>query len=704
MLSCQNLVRLRIKTLHVQARAGVVAVAGAKLAKTEDGRDDIGRYEQSQLAGEAEWCRGRLELRYYPELETLGVRGSAESWDSERWWAGADFGLRADRTLRLELELPEWDRGLSCALVEEWWTEPFFVASPSDVPERTQFLLWRDRDGLYGAMVPLVGGSLSARLAANGHTLELVASSGEEGRLRAEGPLLFAAIGSDPHALVARLYQQAMQFVGRSGRLRREKRYPECLEHLGWCTWDAFYRDVTADQVEAQLTHFNELRLPVGFLLIDDGWYPMQGQMLVSTATDRSKFPDDLGPLFDRARESHGVRYVGVWHALTGYWSGIHPEHQLQGVERDNLQSSRGGRLTPAQDPGGSFAFFSSWHQAIARQRADFVKVDGQGAIHRYSRDVVPLPEAAGNVQRALQASVGAHFQGQMINCMSMTQDLVWFWSMSNVTRSSPDYMINGVEANPARHARANAYNSLWLGQLSWCDWDMFRTDQPSAAFQAALRALSGGPVYVSDGLRVTKPAEIWPLIASDGRVLRCDDVGTPTPDWLLEDPCATPRAFKIRNRAAHAHVIGVFNLCGGGVTVPGRVTRADVGLESDAEVVVWSHRQRAGRRLPTSAALELELGPLGHDVITLVQPTLGFVPVGIVGKLIAPKTVCRFEHGRQQSFIELLEPGELVVYSEKWPARVTVAGQSIPFDWSDNWLRIKVSAGSSLRVELEWE
>jgi raffinose synthase len=707
MLTYDGSVRLAISAIVVRARCGEAtwraSVASARTAG-DNGIDELGRYTEQGLSAEAEWCAGLVTTRYYPELCAMAVRAKAASWDSERWWAGGEFGLRGDSTLVLELELPEYAQGLACAMVEEWWTQPFFPEAPGDVPPKTQFLLWRDRDGAYVAVIPMVGGSLSAQLAGNGRALELRVSSGDEGRLNVDGPLLFAGAGKNPYELVRRLYRQAMQFAGRPGRLRDEKRYPECLEYLGWCTWDAFYRDVTADKVRAQLAHFNELGLPVGFLLIDDGWYPIDGQMLLSTATDRTKFPADLGPLFEEARTAHGIRYVGVWHALTGYWSGIHPDHHLRGVERENLQSTKAGRLTPAQDAGGSFAFFNSWHQVLASQRTDFVKVDGQGALHRYSRDLVPLPEATSSVQRALQASVGAHFQGQMINCMSMNQDLAWFWSMSNVTRSSPDYMIEGTEANPAQHARANAYNSLWLGQLTWCDWDMFRTDQKSAGFQAALRAMSGGPVYVSDGLRTTRPDEIWPLISSDGRVLRCDDVGTPTEDWLLRDPTKTPEAFKIRNRAGNTHVVGVFNLCDGGITVPGSVGASDLGLSSSTVLVAWSYRRRAGKKLPSGTRYQVGLSPLRCDVLTLLEPMQGFAAIGIATKMIPAKTLRGVHHHGQHTTLETTDPGELVIYAERRPLQVSIDAHPVSFNWLDNWLTIDVPTGGSLRVEIRWE
>jgi hypothetical protein len=691
-----SLAGLELTSLRIRACAGDAVSQGKEQLQPDPAVRPV------VLRAASEWCSGSIAVEHAAEARLLAVYASAESWSSERWWAGASYGLRGEGTLNLELALPEFQAGLCCAMIDEWWTQPSFIPKADDVPARTQFLLWRDRAGLYGVLIPLVQGALSAELRGGSGGLELCVSSFDEGRLRVDGPVLLAGRGENPYELVQRAYARALELSGRTAKLRRAKRFPECLEYLGWCTWDAFYRDVTADKIRAQLAHFRELGLPLGFVLIDDGWYPIREQMLLSTAYDPEKFPDGLAPVVSDARQA-GVRWVGVWHALTGYWSGIHPDHELQGVERASLLESKGGRIAPAFEAGKSYAFFDAWHRKLASTGVDFVKVDGQAAVHRYTRDLVPRTEGAASLQRALQASVGVHFEGQMINCMSMSQELVWCWSMSNVTRSSPDYMIHGVEADPAAHARANAYNSLWLGQLSWCDWDMFRTDQPTAAMQAALRAVSGGPIYVSDGLQTTQSDELWPLMLSDGRLLRCDEVGVPTEDWLLRDPLLTNEVFKIRNLAAHTHVIGAFNLSQARVTVAGQIDARDVGLGDQAELVIWSHQRGIGKRLAPGACYELELPVLACDVLTLAQPIRGFVPIGLASKLIPGKTIASFERSERHASCLLRDAGTLIAYSERLPVRVTVGGEPVPYSHVEHWLSIEVPIHSSRRVEFQW-
>ncbi len=41
-----------------------------------------------------------------------------------------------------------------------------------------------------------------------------------------------------------------------TGRLRRDKPLPEFVDQFGWCTWDAFYQDVSQEKVREGLESF----------------------------------------------------------------------------------------------------------------------------------------------------------------------------------------------------------------------------------------------------------------------------------------------------------------------------------------------------------------------------------------------------------------------------------------------------------------
>lgn len=81
------------------------------------------------------------------------------------------------------------------------------------------------------------------------------------------------------------------------------------------------------------------------------------------------------------------------------------------------------------------------------------------------------------------------------------------------------------------------AYNSLWMGNVIQPDWDMFQSTHPCAEFHAASRALSGGPIYISDSVGNHNFDLLKALVLPDGSILRCQFYALPTRDCLFEDP-----------------------------------------------------------------------------------------------------------------------------------------------------------------------
>lgn len=81
------------------------------------------------------------------------------------------------------------------------------------------------------------------------------------------------------------------------------------------------------------------------------------------------------------------------------------------------------------------------------------------------------------------------------------------------------------------------AYNSLWMGNFIQPDWDMFQSTHPCAEFHAASRAISGGPIYISDTVGKHNFDLLKTFVLPDGSILRCQYYALPTRDCLFEDP-----------------------------------------------------------------------------------------------------------------------------------------------------------------------
>eukprot|EP00883_Tetradesmus_obliquus_P016561 jgi/Sobl393_1/9775/SZX78134.1 len=109
---------------------------------------------------------------------------------------------------------------------------------------------------------------------ASGNALALHFDSGNPDLLRNSWQqAVYIAAGSDPFALVDASVAAAAAIAG-GARPRWEKQVPDICSSLGWCTWDAFYHDVSGLGLQQGLEGFraaDPARVP-RWLIIDDGW------------------------------------------------------------------------------------------------------------------------------------------------------------------------------------------------------------------------------------------------------------------------------------------------------------------------------------------------------------------------------------------------------------------------------------------------
>jgi hypothetical protein len=633
-------------------------------------------------------CEGRVRVRRLPR--GFLAASLTASCESRRWWEPTDFGLRGQDTAVLTLRLPGFARGLTGTKTEIFWTKPFFPRSLREIPPKTQFLLWQEKDGRYGVLLPLAGGTALCHLQGAKGAVDLVVTTGQDALRRMEGPLFVAGFGMDPYRLVEDAYRAAARYMGRTACLRVNKRYPEPFEYLGWCTWDAFYRGVSAGKILAQLGRYRRQGVRMGFVLVDDGWYPVKDVMLTDTRTDRKKFPGGLRPLARAMKRRFGVPYMGAWHCHTGYWMGVHPDHVLPSPERRHLMGDAGTNLCPDMREAGAAVFFGAWHRRMRREGVDFIKVDGQGSVVRFSFNRMPVMDAARGSEKALQDSCDRRFKGWMLNCMSMGHELMWTWDRSNLARSSNDFLPR-KRGSCDPHAVWNAYNSLWFSQVTWCDWDMWWTRHEAAVHHQALRALSGGPVYVSDRVGRTDPKLLKPLCLSDARLLRCDGVGVPAADCLLTDPGKRPVPLKVVNRAGSAGLAGLFNVNARRRSLKGSFGPADVpGLSGDLFAVrCW--RTGETRLMGSDDRWIVRVARREPHIFVAVPVRGGFAAFGLVDKIVSPKTVTRVTRKVKRISVTLVEGGTFAAYSKRTPVRVRSGGRNLPFEWKKGWLTVKV-------------
>jgi hypothetical protein len=255
---------------------------------------------------------------------------------------------------------------------------------------------------------------------------------------------------------------------------------------------------------------------------------------------------------------------------------------------------------------------------------------------------------------RGLEASVGLNFDNAMINCMGMASEDMWNRGYSSVCRCSDDFQ---PEDRPwfTKHILQCAYNSTLQGQFYRNDYDMWWTDDTQAVKNSVLRAVSGGPVYVSDEIGRSRPEILKPLCFDDGRILRCDRSGMPTADCLVEDPETSGKPLKIQNMTGDSGMIAAFNVTKEQQPVEGVVRPSDVPGLNGESFVVYEYFTKTVRVISADEEVRFTLRDIDdYRLFSIIPYADGFAPIGRLDKFLSHAAITSQIGGA----VKLYEPG----------------------------------------------
>ena len=303
--------------------------------------------------------------------------------------------------------------------------------------------------------------------------------------------------------------------------LMNENVKPEWLEtwydYLTYCTWNGLGQALTAKKIYDALDELAKHEINIANLIIDDNW-----QSLSTGASQFQKgwsefeanpsgFPDGLKGTTAEIRKRHkNVGNIAVWHAILGYWGGIDPNgkiaEQYKTIEVEKEPGVAGGKFTvvAAED---AKRMYNDFYSFLAESGISAVKTDAQFFLEM----LLHAPDRRAMITEYQDAWTLAHlrhFMSRAISCMSQFPQALFH---SQLPRNKPRLLVRNsddffpkVEASHPWHIFCNAHNSLFTQHLNALpDWDMFQTSHDWAAFHAAARCVSGGPIYITD-----KPGE----------------------------------------------------------------------------------------------------------------------------------------------------------------------------------------------------
>ncbi|KAK4575511.1 hypothetical protein RGQ29_026463 [Quercus rubra] len=652
-----------------------------------------------------------------------------------------------------------------------WWMTQRMGNCGQDIPFETQFLIVEARDGsnveqgskdgmdqsaLYVVFLPILEGDFRAVLQGNEQNeLEICLESGDPAVEDFEGShLVFVAAGPDPFDVITNAVKTVEKHL-QTFCHRERKKMPDMLNWFGWCTWDAFYTDVTSEGVKEGLESLEKGGIPPKFVIIDDGWQSVTMDPTgIKCEADNSanfanrlthikenhKFQKDgkeghrvedpalgLCHIVGEIKDQHALKYVYVWHAITGYWGGVKPgvyESKLAypvsspGVQSnedcDALKSITTNGLGLV-NPENVFNFYNELHSYLASAGIDGVKVDVQNILETLGAGHGGRVKLARKYHQALEASISRNFHDNgIISSMSHNTDGLYSAKRSAVIRASDDFWPRDP-ASHTIHIASVAYNTIFLGEFMQPDWDMFHSVHPLAEYHGAARAVGGCAIYVSD-----KPGHhdfnlLKKLVLPDGSILRAKLPGRPTRDCLFSDPARDGKSLlKIWNLNEFNGVVGVFNCQGAGWckvekknlihnenpgTVTGVIRAKDVDylprVADDTwtgDTVIFSHLGGEVVYLLKDAAIPITLKSREYEVFTVVPVKelhngVKFAAVGLIKMFNSGGAIKEMNYDSKTNTSVALKVrgcGLFGAYSSARPKRITVDLQEIEFRYEE--------------------
>ncbi|XP_051115083.1 probable galactinol--sucrose galactosyltransferase 5 [Andrographis paniculata] len=642
----------------------------------------------------------------------------------------------------------------------------------------------------YVLLLPLIEGPFRASLQPG--VDDYIDLCVESGSTRVTGSNFRAALymhaGSDPFTLVKDAIKVARAHMG-TFKLLEEKTPPGIVDKFGWCTWDAFYLTVQPDGVWEGVKALTDGGCPPGMVLIDDGWQsishdddPITDEGMNRTAAgeqmpcrlikfqENYKFrdyqsPNQSGPgpkegmgafIHDLKDNFQTVDYVYVWHALCGYWGGLRPdvlglpeakviapkltsglETTMEDLAVDKIVNNGVGLVPPEM----ADQLYEGLHSHLESVGIDGVKVDVIHLLEMLCEDYGGRVELAKAYYKALTASVKKHFHGNgVIASMEHCNDFMFLGTEAiSLGRVGDDFWCTDPSGDPngtfwlqGCHMVHCAYNSLWMGNFIHPDWDMFQSTHPCAEFHAASRAISGGPIYVSDSVGKHDFRLLKSLVLPDGSILRCEYYALPARDCLFEDPLHDGKTMlKIWNLNKFTGVVGAFNCQGGGwcretrrnkcASEYSRAVAAAVGpsdveweqgrkeiiLEGVEKFAMYLFRQKKLVLCEPSGAIDVSLEPFDFELIT-VSPvavvkknSVQFAAIGLVNMLNTGGAIQSMAIQGSTVRIAVKGTGEMRAYASEKPAACTVNGEKAAFGYEDFMVTTQVTWPNSTGVSV---
>jgi hypothetical protein len=547
------------------------------------------------------------------------------------------------------------------------------------------FTILKLMDGDYLCLLPLVGEkSMSWIKYEKGQSPMLQVSSLGSAPIEADVPLLAWGRSKNLYEASYLVWKRIMEsdLAAVNTTWRSDKNYPEPFSYLGWCTWEEFKRDINDSLLISSVQKIKESPVPVRFALIDDGheWTAPDTEKLISFEPDPQKFSQGWSPIADLKSESD-IRWLGLWHHQSGYFQGLAEENKF-GDLNQHLTKLAGGLYLPKPDSAAIEFFYQQLFTSSKNAGFDFNKIDFQTTNLGHYAGEANAVQAHHKVTQSMEEIT--HQQGlDLLNCIAQDMVSVFNTQYSSVTRCSQDYRKGNI-SNARIHIYQSYNNLLWMGHTVFGDHDMFHSsDTVCGRLMAVSKAISGGPVYLSDHPDDFIGDHIMPLCYQDGEIIRPLAPALPLPVSVFSNPYKNKAPYSvIAPMPNHAASIVSYNLYESEqpVKISASIAREDYQHASallQPYVGKWKLPAEGlvmydwyAQKVITEAEFNFELNGFSDKLIHLLPLQNGLAVIGRLDKYLSPATVSEISINEDNFSFSLAESGPFAIYLESGTPR----------------------------------
>ncbi|MGQ1786137.1 Sip1-related alpha-galactosidase [Saccharicrinis sp. GN24d3] len=409
------------------------------------------------------------------------------------------------------------------------------------------FMMLKKDDGQYLVLLPLVSNHIGNTFSVRDNNIYLTMATYGTRTEDTSAPLISYAQSENPYEAARLAWDQAMlnDDIKENINWRENKLYPESYQYLGWCSWEHYKKNISEEIILDAIKGIKSSTIPFRWVLIDDGYLDAKKSQLMSFGVDHKKFPNGWEPIVNQKGEK--IKWMGIWRNFNGYWGGISPDHTMSHLQEHLVlrsEKSEQPRYMPQISYEASNAFYNEMTADTKKNGFDMIKVDFQSDNFRYNTG-------------SENAILGVHYNNKaleenckqkdlfLLNCIAQQNFNVFNHTYSALIRGSVDYKTTKDRLDLT--LVQNFANAFWLGHTHWLDQDMFFANyEETARLMAVARAMSGGPIYLSDEPQKIDDTVLRPLTYADGHILGTLAPGVPLPESLMQDPYYEGKAFRV--------------------------------------------------------------------------------------------------------------------------------------------------------------